>query len=149
VRTAPEGLDRLLALEDIRLLRAKYCRYIDSHKFDRLIEVLSEDFVLDMSPVNKVLGGHAEPIIGRDKVIEYMNARYRTLSKLLHIATIPIIEFSDTDNAIGFWRQETIVNQWDAGVPAAIAYATAMDSYRRVGGEWLISSVRLEIDIVI
>ncbi len=26
---APEGLDRLLALEDIRLLRTRYCRWID------------------------------------------------------------------------------------------------------------------------
>ena len=31
-----DGLERLLAIEDIKLLRAKYCRSIDSHDFDRL-----------------------------------------------------------------------------------------------------------------
>lgn len=150
VTVAPEGLERLLALEDIRLLRAKYCRYIDTHEFDRLTEVLSEDFVLDMSPASKVLGGRTQPIRGRDAVIGHMNAHYATLNKLLHITTIPIIEFSDEDNAVGIWRQETFVKEGrEDFVGAGIAYATATDTYRKVDGTWRLTSVRLEIDIVI
>ena len=145
----PEGLERLLALEDIRLQRAKYCRYIDTHQFDRLAEVLSQDFVLDMSPVDKVLGGKNDPIAGRDAVIGHMNAHFVTLKKLIHITTIPIIEFQDAENATGIWRQETFVKEVRDFAGAGIAYATASDTYRKDEGEWRITSVTIEIDIVI
>lgn len=147
---APDGLDRLLALEDIRLLRAKYCRYIDSHQFDRLAEILTEDFLLDMSPTGKVLKAEVKPVEGRDTVIAMMNAAFSPLKMLLHIVTIPEIEFQDGQHATGVWRQETYIKENRPDLPGSgLAYATVYDTYRKDAGIWLISSVRVELEIML
>jgi hypothetical protein len=147
---APEGLDRLLALEDIKLLRAKYCRSIDSHDFDRLAGILTEDFLLDMSPTSSVLGTAVEPVRGREAVLELMNSGFSRLTKLLHIVTIPEIEFQDESHATGVWRQETFIKENRPDIPGTgIAYATVFDTYRKEAGRWLIASVKVELDLVL
>lgn len=148
--SAPEGVERLLALEDIRLLRAQYCRFIDSHQFARLAEVLTGDAVLDMSPTAKVLGATVEPIRGRGDIIAMMEKVFVSLQKLLHIVTSPEIAFQDDAHAIGIWRQETFIKENRADIPGTgIAYATVHDTYRKERGRWLIASVRVEIDLVL
>ncbi|MDR2856884.1 MAG: nuclear transport factor 2 family protein [Novosphingobium sp.] len=146
----PDGLERLLAIEDIKLLRAKYCRAIDSHAFDRLREVLTGDFLLDMSPVGKVLGGAPAPICGRDTVIGMMHKAFAPLEMLLHIVTIPEIEFQDESHATGVWRQETFIKENRPDLPGlGLAYATVFDTYRKENESWRIASVRVELDIVL
>lgn len=145
-----EGLTRLLALEDIKLLRAKYCRSIDSHNFDRLYDVLTEDFLLDMSPTGKVLGTEVKPISGRETVIGMMHKAFAPLEMLLHIVTIPEIEFQDETHATGVWRQETFIKETRADLPGlGLAYATVFDTYRKEPEGWRIASVKVELDIVL
>ena len=145
-----DGLDRLLALEDIKLLRAKYCRSIDSHDFARLRDIITEDFLLDMSPTGKVLGQPVEPVHGRDAVMALMEQGFSQLRMLLHIVTIPEIEFQNDSHATGVWRQETFVKETRPDLPGTgIAYATVFDTYRKEAGRWLIASVRVELDVVL
>jgi hypothetical protein len=146
----PEGLERLLAIEDIKTLRAKYCRSIDSHNFDRLREVLTEDFLLDMSPTGKVLGSEVQPIEGRETVIGMMHKAFAPMKMLLHIVTIPEIEFQDEARATGVWRQETFIKETRPELPGlGLAYATVFDTYRKEAEGWRIASVRVELDIVL
>jgi ketosteroid isomerase-like protein len=147
---APEGVERLLALEDIRLLRAQYCRFIDSRQFSRLAHVLTEDAVLDMSPTGKVLGATVEPIHGRGNIIGMMEKVFVSLQKLLHVVTSPEIAFQDGEHATGVWRQETFIKENRPDIPGTgIAYATVFDGYRKERGRWLIASVRVDIDLVL
>lgn len=147
---APEGLDRLLAIEDIKLLRAKYCRRIDSHRFAELAEILTEDFVLDMSPTSKVLGTEVQPLQGRDMIIAMMEQNFAPLKMLLHIVTIPEIEFQDADHATGVWRQETFIKETRPDLPGSgLAYASVYDTYRKDGGRWLIASVLVELEVML
>lgn len=144
------GLERLLAIEDIKLLRAKYCRSIDGHAFDRLRDVLTEDFLLDMSPTGRVLGTEVEPIVGRDTVIDMMHKAFAPLRMLLHIVTIPEIEFQDAAHATGVWRQETFIKENRPDLPGlGLAYATVFDTYRKEADGWRIGSVRVELDLVL
>ncbi len=146
----PEGLERLLAIEAIKTLRAKYCRSIDRHDFDRLRGVLTEDFLLDMSPTGKVLGSEVAPISGRDTVIGMMHKAFAPLEMLLHIVTIPEIGFQDAAHATGVWRQETFIKETRPDLPGlGLAYATVFDAYRREAEGWRIASVRVELDIVL
>ncbi|MCB2074182.1 MAG: nuclear transport factor 2 family protein [Novosphingobium sp.] len=148
--SAPEGLDRLLALEDIKLLRAKYCRRIDSHRFSELADILTEDFLLDMSPTGKVLGAEVQPLQGRDTIIAMMEQNFAPLKMLLHIVTIPEIEFQDGDHATGVWRQETFIKETRPDLPGSgLAYATVSDTYRKEDGRWLIASVRVELEVML
>jgi hypothetical protein len=145
-----DGLERLLAIEDIKLLRAKYCRSIDSHTFDRLRDVLTDDFVLDMSPTGKVLGSAVPVISGRDTVIGMFHTAFAPLKLLLHIVTIPEIEFQDERHATGVWRQETFIKEKRPDLPGlGLAYATVFDIYRKEAEGWRIASVRVELDIVL
>jgi hypothetical protein len=145
-----DGLQRLLAIEDIKLLRARYCRSIDSHTFDRLGDVLTEDFVLDMSPTGKVLGSEVPVISGRDTVIAMFHSAFASLKMLLHIVTIPEIEFQDETHATGVWRQETFIKENRSELPGlGLAYATVFDTYRKETEGWRIASVRVELDIVL
>ena len=147
---APEGLDRLLAIEDIKLLRAKYCRRIDSHRFAELAEILTEDFVLDMSPTGKVLGTEVQPLQGRDMIIAMMEQNFAPLKMLLHIVTIPEIEFQDAEHATGVWRQETFIKETRPDLPGSgLAYASVYDTYRKDGGRWLIASVLVELEVML
>lgn len=147
---APKGLDRLLALEDIRLLRTRYCRWIDSHRFADLAGILTDDFVLDMSPTAQVLGGSVPVFTGRDRVIAMMEQGFAQLGKLLHIVTLPEIEFQDGEHATGVWRQETYIKENRPDIPGTgIAYATVWDTYRKIDGRWLIGSVKVAIDLVL
>jgi hypothetical protein len=145
-----DGLERLLAIEDIKLLRARYCRSIDSHTFDRLGEVLTDDFVLDMSPTGKVLGSEIPVISGRETVISMFHSAFAPLRMLLHIVTIPEIEFQDETHATGVWRQETFIKENRSDLPGlGLAYATVFDTYRKEAEGWRIASVRVELDIVL
>lgn len=146
-----EGLERLLALEDIRLLRAIYCRSVDSRDWPRMASILTEDFVLDMSHVQSVMGGpEIVPVRGRAPVMEMFEKGFSQLGKLLHIVTIPEIEFQDGEHATGVWRQETYVKENRPDLPGTgIAYATVYDTYRKEGGTWLISSVRVQLDLIL
>lgn len=146
---APEGLDRLLALEDIKQLRAIYCRTIDSHDWPRLATILTDDFLLDMSPTGEVLGTEVKPVSGKANVMALFEQGFEQLTKLLHIVTIPEIEFQDGEHATGIWRQETFIKENRPDIPGTgIAYATVWDTYRKEAGKWLIASVRVKLDLV-
>ena len=69
--------------------------------------------------------------------------------KILHIVTIPEIEFQDAEHATGVWRQETYVKENRPDLPGTgIAYATVYDTYRKQGGIWLFTSVRVQLDLI-
>lgn len=146
-----DGLERLLALEDIRLLRAIYCRSVDSRDWPRMASILTGDFVLDMSQTAEFMGGaRIEPVSGKANVMDMFEMGFSQLGKLLHIVTIPEIEFQDGEHATGVWRQETYVKETRPDLPGTgIAYATVYDTYRKEGGQWLISSVRVQLDLIL
>lgn len=143
-------LERLIALEDIRLLRAKYCHFIDSHQWARFPEIMDADAVLDMShPTQKLNGRTLDPIVGRNKIMGFMDAVFTDLTQLLHIVTMPQIEFPQPDLATGIWRQETYVNERrPEAAGTGIAYGTVHDTYVKTEGRWWIKSVRVELDLV-
>jgi ketosteroid isomerase-like protein len=146
---APEGLEYLIALEQIKQLRAAYCRCVDSHDWPRMATILTDDFLLDMSPTGKVLGTEVQPVAGKANVMAMFEQGFSQLTKLLHIVTIPEIAFQDGEHASGVWRQETFVKESRPDLPGTgIAYATVRDTYRKEQGRWLIASVWVEIDLV-
>ncbi len=145
-----DGLERLLALEDIRLLRAIYCRSVDSRDWPRMASILADDFVLDMSQTAEFMGGaKIVPVSGKAAVMEMFEKGFSQLGKLLHIVTIPEIEFQDGEHATGVWRQETYVKETRPDIPGTgIAYATVYDTYRKEAGKWLFTSVRVQLDLI-
>jgi hypothetical protein len=146
-------LERLIALEDIRLLRTRYSRLLDAHRWGELDDVLDPDATLDLSPAAETLRGsgsnHSKPIVGRDQIIEFMNERYSSRKQLLHIATIPEIYFDDDEHARGIWRQETFIKESTPDHSGCgIAYGTVYDQYVKRASKWWITSIRVTLDML-
>ena len=143
-------IERLIALEDIRSVRAKYCRYIDTHEWHRLKDIMTADAVLDLSHTGTVLGVEIRPIKGVHAIAESLAQNCDKLRKLLHIVTTPIIEFENDNVATGIWRQETFIKETRPDLPGTgIAYCSAHDTYQRTDDGWRIASVRITMDIVL
>lgn len=142
-------LERLLALEDIRLLRHRYCRFIDSHQFARLIEVLTPDARLDMTEATRGLGLAGVAVEGIGRIVPLL-AGYADGAMFLHLALNPEIEFQSDTAATGIWRQETYLKAAQPTLPGCgIGYATIHDSYRKTPDGWRIASVRVVLDMVV
>lgn len=142
-----DGLERLLALEDIQLLRTKYCRFIDTKQFDRLTEIMTPDCGLDLREASAPLGIESPPVFGRDNIIAQLNG-FGDVDRLLHIVSLPEIEFQG-DTATGIWRQETYVKNAKPDLPGCgIAYATCYDQYRRTEDGWRIVHIRVTLDMI-
>ncbi|MET0370651.1 MAG: nuclear transport factor 2 family protein [Sphingobium sp.] len=149
-----DAIERLLALEEIRLLRARYSQAIDAKRWSDLENILSPDAVLDLSPAAETLlsAGRVQTaaITGRTQILLYLEDRFRHSTKRLHIATMPQIEFEGSTRAKGVWRQETYIGE---AVPdhqgTGIAYGFVHDEYRKIDGIWLISSVKVTLDLIL
>ena len=90
------------------------------------------------------------PVSGKTAVMAMFEQGFSQLKMLLHIVSIPEIEFQDGIHATGVWRQETFIKENRPDLPGiGIAYATVFDTYRKEAGGWLIASVRVEIDLVV
>jgi len=146
------SLEWLVALEEIRMLRTRYSRLIDAHKWEGLAEVLAPDCRMDLSQAAAFLGAtdadnrRAE---GRAEIISFLNASFSSAKMTLHIATLPEIEFDGDDRAHGIWRQETYVKEACPELPGCgIAYGTVWDEYVRLDRRWYIQSVTVGLDMV-
>ena len=115
-----------------------------------MASILTDDFVLDMSQVQSIMGGpEIAPVVGKANVMEMFEKGFSQFRKILHIVTIPEIEFQDAEHATGVWRQETYVKENRPDLPGTgIAYATVYDTYRKQGGIWLFTSVRVQLDLI-
>lgn len=149
-----EVVERLLALEEIKLLRTRWSRLVDELRWSELDQVLTHDAVLDLGETSslphKQGSPAAEPVRGAGGICRYLADRMGGIPQQLHIVSLPEIEFQSDTDATGVWRQESFVQQ-AAGRDGrcGLAYGTIHDTYRKVGGRWLISTMRVSVDLLI
>jgi ketosteroid isomerase-like protein len=129
-------LNELRDIEAIKRLKARYCHLVDAGRWDELAECFTEDAVCDYG-----FFGRYE---GRDQIV---NKFFRELvssasSFNAHMVHNPIIDVKG-DTATGAWyltAQTTIqpANQavWVMGI--------YHDEFRRVAGQWKLSSLKFE-----
>ncbi|MGI4746882.1 MAG: nuclear transport factor 2 family protein [Janthinobacterium lividum] len=139
------SIEQLLALEDIKALKARYCRLMDTKLWDAWGEVFAEDALMDVS--DDVDESVAPPFIsGRGAIV----AQVRTLvdaAKTTHHVHSPEITFESDVAATGIWAmQDRVV--WKAGeapipVLALTGYGHYHERYIKFDGRWLIASLKL------
>jgi hypothetical protein len=148
-----DSLDRLLSLEDIRQLRFRYARFIDTKQWDAVGTLLTEDAVLDLSGTSRLALGPDHPAVapvsGREAICAFLADRYGQAEDLLHIATMPEISFLDDVTALGIWRQETFVRT-AAGRDgkSGVAYGFVRDRYARIDGVWLMQKLSVDLRLI-
>jgi SnoaL-like domain len=135
-------LQRLSILDEIRGLKARYCRFLDTKDWDGLAALFCEDAVLDVEQDsgNPPMTGHSAIIVQiRDAVINAATAHQ------VHTPEITIV--SDVE-AQGIWAmQDRVVWQPGTspipGVASITGYGQYHETYHKTDGVWLFASPRL------
>jgi hypothetical protein len=134
-----DQLQRLLDVEEIEQLKARYFRYLDTQQWDRWGTVFTADVRMEVPEADAVLDG-------RDTVVSSVSAALEG-ARTVHHGHMPEIEITGPGTARGIWAMVDYV-EWPGGDDGARSgmrgYGRYHDDYRREDGRWRISKTRLE-----
>ena len=97
-----EPIERLVAIEEIRQLKARYFRCLDAKDWDGFGAVFTEQAQLDIS---EEMGPDRSPVIGREPIVELVR-RAVTDAITVHHGHMPEITIESVDTAVGVWAME-------------------------------------------
>lgn len=137
-------LDSRLHIEQIQQLKARYCRFVDTKRWQDLRALFTDDCLFDG------MGNYLPPGADADAFIAFIRVRHAHTISVHHCHTPEIVLTSDRE-ARGIWAmedfvewqgQEHVAAEWQ-GFRGFRGYGHYEESYRRVADEWRIASVRL------
>ncbi|MBV8789387.1 MAG: nuclear transport factor 2 family protein [Mycobacterium sp.] len=141
---ADSDVAALLAIESIKQLKARYCRYLDTKDWDAWRTIFADDFVSDTSEA----GGKV--IAGADDFVAFTRkALGRPTQATAHQVHAPEIELTSATTARGVWALQDVV-RFGPGV-SLVGYGHYHETYESIAGQWVIKSsklTRLREDIV-
>lgn len=141
---ADDDATTLLAIESIKQLKARYCRYLDTKDWAAWRAIFTDDFVSDTSEA----GGKV--IVGADDFVAFTRKNIgRPAQATAHQVHAPEIELTSATTARGVWALQDVV-RFEPGV-TLVGYGHYHETYQNSGGQWLIKSsklTRLREDIV-
>jgi uncharacterized protein (TIGR02246 family) len=120
-------------VEEIKKLKARYFRTLDTKDWGAYREVFADDVVVDLSTA----GG--EVWRGIEAFMEYV--RGLTLVQSVHQGHMPEIDLTSETTATGIWSLEDY-NRWENGQDTH-GYGHYHESYEKVDGQWRIKTMRL------
>jgi SnoaL-like domain len=134
--------ERLMAIEAIKQLKARYFRCMDTKQWNGWNEVFTADALMDVSE-ERPPGSQEGPLIlnGAEKIIS-------TVSKLLegvvtvHHGHMPEIEVTSDTTARGIWSMEDKL-RWPDGKTTLHGYGHYHETYEKAGGNWRIKTLKL------
>jgi hypothetical protein len=136
-------IDRLIAIEEIRKLKARYFRLMDYREWDGFRRLFAKDAVMDMSAAGS---NPDEPDLvshGADAIVAFIQ---RVLDGVttVHHGHMPEIEIESATAATGLWTMEdelwypeTSSWRWAHG------YGLYNERYIVEDGEWKIERIEL------
>ena len=130
----------LEAIEQIKQLKARYFRYLDTKQWTKWGTVFTDDAVL-RHPANR-----EGETVGRDRIVDLVSASYPEVVTIHHGYT-PEIEILDEHNARGIWAMSDELS-FPAGLEGGrTSYRGAghyVEHYRKeADGQWRIARIHL------
>jgi SnoaL-like protein len=135
-----DAVQRLLDIEAIKQLKARYFRYMDQKRWDEWGDVFARDAVLEVPDANMVTTGRDTIVAGVSSLLEG--------ARTVHHGHMPEIEVTGSDTARGTWAMFDYV-EWPASAEDGArvglqGFGHYVEEYTREDGEWRISRSRLE-----
>ena len=139
-----DPVERLAAVEDIKQLKARYFRCMDTKDWDGFRDVFTVDARLDTS-------GEMPPSDDPDAGIVVGNEAIRAFVRgsvdevvTVHHGHMPEIAIMSPTTATGIWSMEDML-RWPEGSPmkAMHGYGHYLETYAKVDGTWLIATLEL------
>ena len=142
-----DAVEKLLALEEIKQLRAKYWRTLDTKQWEDWGSVFTEDCTLKYDSGVSTGGGDPQtnPTVSTRKgMVESVRAGLHQ-AVTVHMGHFPEIEFISDTEAKGIWPMEDIVELPEgAPVRRLHGYGHYHETYvRGSDGRWRIAHLRL------
>jgi len=141
-----ERLDRLEAIEDIRSLKARYYRLMDTKQWDALAGLFTADLEV-LTPEGNVYarGGAAYAAALRNSLEQSVSC---------HQGLSGEVAVQDADHASAIWAMQDVITWADrhplTGWKAIVGRGHYHETYRREDGAWRIATLtltRLSLDI--
>ena len=125
---------RLADLEEIKQLKARYFRLLDTKQWKEFGDVFTDDCALANGPIEDGV------VIGRDEIVAYVKRGVERLNTVHH-GHMPEIEFTGPDSASGIWA---MFDRLRADGFELDGWGHYHEEYRRCNdGRWRIASSRL------
>ncbi len=129
------ALARLTDLEELRSLKARYFRLLDTKAWEELVEVFTPDAEVDMRAEGGTRTGAAVAFV--DGLVAMVGD-----AVTVHHGHSPELELTGPDTATGTWAMEDRI-RWPDGTTLHGA-GHYRETYRRTASGWRIASMRLE-----
>lgn len=144
-----DALARLIAIEEIRQLKARYFRLMDTRDFDAMTQVFARDVFFDCSegmyytPVGGEPIGMAGAVTrGRDNVMAWIRGAFSEQTGVHHGHCHEITVDSDTE-AHGVIAMEDYIRGTDRKTPYIHATGHYWEKYAFEDGAWRIAETKL------
>jgi hypothetical protein len=135
-----ELADRLLAIEEIKQLKARFFRHLDTKDWVGYASVYAPDAILDVSGEGVEGIGVIE---GAQAIADFVHSQVGRVVTVHHGHTPEIEIISDT-TAVGTWAMEDVL-RWPEGeaIRGLHGYGHYHEAYVRIDGRWHIQSSTL------
>ncbi|WP_176594305.1 nuclear transport factor 2 family protein [Sphingobium sp. EM0848] len=135
------SLQQLSDMEDIRTLKHRYFRGIDTADMALLATLFTDDVSVEYRG-----GGYKVKLAGRDNMMDFLANSFHSGTAAMHHGHMPEITLTGADEAEGLWYLEDIFINVEDQLHTS-GTAIYRDHYRREDGAWRIA--RTEYDRVI
>ncbi len=135
-----DAAEQLLAIEEIKQLKARYFRSMDTKDWEGFAGVFAPNAVLDVTGES----GADEGIVrGNELIAEYVRGHVDPVTTVHH-GHMPEIEITSSTEATGIWSMEDML-RWPEGSPIASmhGYGHYHETYEKIDGRWRIASCKL------
>ena len=145
-----DPLDRLLAIEDIKALKARYFRSLDTKHWDAFSAVFTPDATMDVSGEMPARMADDGLVRGRDRIADFVRLAVGEV-QTVHHGHMPEIDVVSGERATGIWAMEDRLRWPGGGARRTLhGFGHYVETYDRVDGRWLIASTkltRLRVDV--
>lgn len=145
------NVEVLMAQEEIRRLKARYCRFLDTKHWEKWGELFTPDATVAAAGH----GGEATGMVaGREKIVRWVSEQVGKAVTVHHVFA-PEIEVESLSRANGVWAMEDLVT-FPEDVPkrpfkSLNGFGHYHETYIADGGRWHIESIllsRIKQDII-
>ncbi len=127
-------LGQLSDLEEIRQLKARYFRCIDTGNEVELATLFTDDVTIDLKG-----GGYRLQVNGRDDMVDFIGSSFNSDVVAMHQGHTPEIAFVSPDEAKGTWYlQDRFIDP--ARNTDTVGSSLYYDTYRRTSEGWKIAA---------
>ena len=129
-----DPIERLLAIEDIKQLKARYFRSMDNKRWTEMAQVFTHDAVMDAD-------GYVTE--GRQAIIAFLKNVLKDV-RTVHHGHMPEIEVKSAISARGIWAMFDYVEFPSDGAPQGLkGYGHYEEEYIVEDGAWRIKRLKL------